>query len=515
MPTGSDTILPLQGTPASDETQEFARREISHNHSRGVLSVMTNSLDDRYSSSKQILASRGQSHVLRWWEELSLPHREQLIHEVETIPWEMIGPILESSDLVSPSSDVLDGLAPPPVYPHMPAPEAEQEYEEAKSLGCELLRTGRVALFMVAGGQGTRLGYDGPKGEVIVTPVGERSLFAFFAECVLAARVRYQAAIPWYIMTSPGNHERTVEYFESNAFFGLPKQDVSFFSQAMLPAFDGQGRLLLGAKHGLALSPDGHGGSLKALVAGGALADMRKRGVEVISYIQVDNPLVKPFDPLFIGLHKKTGAEMSAKVLPKVDDLERVGNLCTRDGRVVLIEYSDFPESLAHERNVDGSRKFDHGNPAIHAFSVEFIERVVERSFQLPLRRAKKIVPFVNDEGQLVAPAQPNAVKLEMFVFDVLPLADRVLLLEIQRADEFSPVKNASGVDSLESAQRDLVRRAYRWLEDAGVSVPYDHSGEPGATVVISPTLALESADLAAIRDRLPSIKQGDSIYLQ
>jgi UDP-N-acetylglucosamine/UDP-N-acetylgalactosamine diphosphorylase len=387
-------------------------------------------------------------------------------------------------------------------------------YEKGREQGEQLLRAGRVAAFTVAGGQGTRLGFDGPKGALPVTPVRGKSLFQLFAEMVLAAGRHYGKPIPWYIMTSPANHAQTIAYFEGHLFFGLAAEDVRFFSQGMLPAFDFAGRLLLEEKHRLAMAPDGHGGSLKAMAGSGALADMRRRGITTLSYFQVDNPLVMPFDPLFIGLHAAIGSEMSTKVTPKADDLERVGNVCLVDGKVTVIEYSDLPENLARARNEEGSRRFDAANIAVHLFDVGFIDRIVGQSFQLPFRRAEKAASFVDETGAVRKPASPNAVKLECFVFDALPLAKNPLVLEVDRAEEFSPVKNATGVDSLATSQRDQVARACRWLARAGFTVPRRANGDPDVAVEIAPTFALDANELASRRNEIPPIGPATKIYL-
>jgi len=322
-------------------------------------------------------------------------------------------------------------------------------------------------------------------------------------------------SIPCYIMTSPANHDQTAEYLTRHDFFGLPRRDVYLFPQGLLPAFDFAGRLLLEDKHHLALAPDGHGGVLKALLRSGGLADMQERGVEVMSYFQVDNPLVKPFDPLFIGLHALTQSEMSTKVARKADDLEQVGNVCLRDDRLSVIEYSEFPEIQARARNADGRRRFDAGNTAIHLLDVGFVQRITARSLELPYCRAEKIVPFIDDRGSFVSPTTPNAIKLESLIFDVLPSATNPQVLEVDRAEEFSPVKNLIGVDSLESARRDQNRRACRWLEAAGVKVPRAFNGEPDVTVEISPLFAFQAEDVAAKADRLPPLKPGAAIYIE
>ncbi|MCP4247431.1 MAG: UDPGP type 1 family protein, partial [bacterium] len=315
-------------------------------------------------------------------------------------------------------------------------------------------------------------------------------------------------------MTNPGNHAQTIEFLEAHECFGLPREDVVLFSQGMLPSFGLDGKILLVDKHRLALAPDGHGGSLKALATSGALQDMASRGVEIISYFQVDNPLVKPFDPLFIGLHAKTGSEMSSKVAAKVDDLEPVGNLCLHQGRLTVIEYSNFAEELARATNPDGSRRFNLGNLAIHLLDVGFVDRTIARAFALPYHRAEKAVTWLDENGLQRPPSAPNAIKLETFVFDALPLAKNPLLLEIDRAEEFSPVKNRTGADSMESAIRDQVARAARWLEAAGVTVPRTPDGQPEVTIEMAPSYARDAADVKKSVTRPPTLHRGETIYI-
>jgi len=462
---------------------------------------------------REQLSQRGQLHALRWWDERSATQRGELLADLESIPWHLLDPLIATHVRHRPPRHIPENIEPAPVFPVEPAPHQRTLYDEARELGRSLIREGKVAAFTVAGGQGTRLGFDGPKGALPVTPVTSKSLFQLFAETILATRRKHAVATPWYIMTSPANHEATIRFLEKHQFFGLPEQDVIPFPQGMLPAFDLQGRLLLEAKHRLAISPDGHGGSLKAMVLSGALAEMRRRGIEIISYFQVDNPLVKPFDPLFIGLHSKTQSEMSTKVTPKADDFERVGNVCMHDGRVTMIEYSELPNELATAQNQDGSRRFNAANLAIHLFDVAFVDRVISESFQLPFRRAEKVVPFVDDSGALVTPTTPNAVKLETFVFDVLPLAKNPLVLEVDRAEEFSPIKNPTGVDSLESAKRDQIARACRWLEKAGVKLARPATGAE-LTVEISPLAALEADDLNPSVEIVPHVGGGNRFLI-
>lgn len=473
-------------------------------------------IEERYRRYQELLTRVGQAHLLRFWPRLSDDQRAELLSDLDQVDFERCVPLVESLVRARPTLSLPARLDPPDVLPADPDPPREALYREARERGRRLIAEGRVAAFTVAGGQGTRLGFDGPKGAYPITPVRRASLFQVFAEYLIGTERRYGRRPPWYVMTSPDNHEATLRFFDEQAYFGLARADVKFFRQGQMPAFDRAGRMLLSRPHRLALSPDGHGGCLDALRRSGALADMARRGVELISYFQVDNPLVAAVDPLFIGLHVATGSEASSKAVTKVDDLERVGQFVLADGRLTVVEYSDLPEALARARNPDGSRRFDAGSIAIHVFDRAFVERLTSdgSGVRLPWHRAEKRVATVDDEGRPVSPAEPNAVKLERFVFDAIPLARRAMVMYTRRAEEFSPVKNAAGVDSVESAQRDLVRRAARWLEACGCAVPRDARGEPDLPIEISPAFALDAEDL---RERLgspPRIRRGEPLLL-
>jgi UDP-N-acetylglucosamine/UDP-N-acetylgalactosamine diphosphorylase len=284
-----------------------------------------------------------------------------------------------------------------------------------------------------------------------------------------------------------------------------------------MPAFDTEGRILLEEKHRLVLSPDGHGGTLLALRKSGALEDMKRRGVSLISYFQVDNPLVQVIDPLFCGLHDLHESEMSSKAVSKADDLERVGNFVRMDGKIQVIEYSDLPEELAHRRNDSGLRSFDAGSIAVHVLSVGFVERLTAdaSSFALPWHRADKRVPHVDlESGGRIEPVEPNAVKLETFIFDAIQFAANPLVVQTLRSEEFSPVKNPAGIDSPETARRDMSLRAADWLDRAGVEVPRLPAGEPHAILEISPLFALDAEALAERIKDIPPIRPGAQVYI-
>jgi UDP-N-acetylglucosamine/UDP-N-acetylgalactosamine diphosphorylase len=463
---------------------------------------------------RQQLSKIGQEPVLRFYEQLDRDGKEKLAAQLEALDLTAIHELVETQVKVKKAIALPTDIRPAETYPREPDADRRSFYTEAEARAAALLREGKVGAFLVAGGQGTRLGYDGPKGEYPVTPVKNKPLFQVFAEQLLAHSRDCGKPIPWYIMTSDVNDAPTRAFFHQHRYFGYAEKDVFFFQQGMMPAFAMDGQMLLGSEDSLALSPDGHGGSLRALEKSGALKDMRKRGVEHLSYFQVDNPLVHCIDPLFIGLHDLSGSEMSSKTIPKANALEKVGNFVIGDGKLQVIEYSDLPEQLALQTNADGTPRFNAGSIAIHALRVSFIERLnAGGRLELPWHRAEKKVPYVDAHGETIKPEKPNAVKLEQFVFDAIPLAKNAIVYTTDRAEEFSPVKNAQGVDSPESSRRDQVRRAARWLSTAGIKVP-TRNGEPDALLEISPLLGTSAKQLASRRLGHRQIQSGDSVYL-
>ncbi len=316
------------------------------------------------------------------------------------------------------------------------------------AVGEAALDVGEVAVIIVAGGSGNpAAGFEGPKGTYPIAPVSAASLFQIHAEKLVALSKRHGRTIPLYIMTSPENHEATARFFEQNGNFGLAH--VRFFVQGQMPAVDREsGKVLLAEKGHVALSPDGHGGTLYALAAPGAnggpscLEEMRGLGVRTLFYFQVDNPMVKIADPAFLGLHRQAEAEMSFKVIEKVAPDEKLGVVVRVDGKAQVIEYSDLPAELAELREPDGSLLLWAGSIAVHVLERSFVERLVEGDVKLPFHRAIKKVPFVGEKGEIVKPDAPNAVKFERFIFDALPLASKFALVETDRAVEFlEPLK--------------------------------------------------------------------------
>jgi UDP-N-acetylglucosamine/UDP-N-acetylgalactosamine diphosphorylase len=468
-----------------------------------------------FEDTRKLLKKRGQGHLLAFWEQLTEPQRRDLLSQIGRLDFSRIDNWVANYVQNRVSSDLPSDFAPAPCYGLNPAgPEQARKYARARELGEKLIAAGKVAAFVVAGGQGTRLGFDGPKGNFPITPVKGKTLFRTFAEIIAAVQTKYATTCPWYIMTSPLNYSQTTEIFHAGGYYGLRDDDVFIFQQDTLPDFSFDGRILLAQKDKISCSPDGHGGSLKALCKSGAIEDMNRRGIEFISYWQVDNPMVNIFDPLFIGLHALDKAQMSSKALIKAEPNEKIGNFCLVDGKVTVIEYSDLPDELAGKRGPDGSLVFELGSIAIHIISTNFVERLNRQRFSLPLHKAVKKIPHIDNGGKLVQPDEPNGIKLEMFVFDALPLASKSIILETRRSEEFAPVKNSTGIDSAETAREMMVARAAGWLESAGVTVPRKADGSVDCLIEIAPGFALEKDDIKARIDRIPQIKPGDKLYL-
>ncbi len=449
------------------------------------------------------LQAANQAHLLTFVDRLSDSDRNALLTQLAAIDLDRLPGLIDEYVLNKPVFALPEDVDAAAYYPA--DPEAEfKPYDAAKyhATGEDLLRAGKVACFTVAGGQGSRLGYDGPKGCYPAGAVTRKPLFQIFAEGVLATSKKYASTVPWCIMTSPLNHDATVAFFKEHDHFGLNPADVMFFPQGTIPSFDmATGKILLARKHELATNPDGHGGSLTALHTSGALDDMTKRGIEHISYFQVDNTNVKVADPLFLGLHAAapdSSAEMSSKMLPKAYPEEKLGLFATAGGRVCVIEYSDMPMEQQRETLPDGRLRFLAGSPAIHMFSRAFVEKVnTDKNFDLPYHRAEKKIPHVDLEtGELVDPTEPNGVKLERFVFDALPKAEKSIILETSRVEDFAPIKNAEGIDSPQSSAELQTQKAANWLESVGVEIPQKPDGTPHCVLEISPLTALEPGDL-------------------
>src|ERR1019366_3802703 len=456
----------------------------------------------------------GQGQVFAFFDRLPAESQARLLSEAAEIDLGEVDLLVRTLVAEGASRTVdLEGLSPAP-YERLPSHGGDPAaWSRAKAAGETALRSGRVAAFTVAGGQGTRLGYDGPKGTFPVTPVLRRSLFQVFAWKILAAGRRLWGPLPWFVMTSHQNPAQPEAFFEEHGHFGLDRARVHFFRQGRMPAVDFSGKILLETEGSLALSPDGHGGSLRALERSGALDLMASEGIDTLSYFQVDNPLVRCVDAAFIGWHLTRGSEMSSKTVPKAYPEEKLGHFCVRGGELVVIEYSDLPLALQRERDPStGALRYEAGSIAIHVIDREFIQRMARGADGLPFHRADKKISTVDADGREVRPGKANGVKFELFVFDALPSARRPVVVETSRADDFSPVKNAEGVDSPATCRADQLRQFARWIRSVGASVPTDSTGLPEAPLEVSPLFGYDEGSFAESWSRLgakPAVADG------
>lgn len=448
------------------------------------------------------LQAHDQTQVMRFWDQLDTVERNRLAKQLAAIDLQQLETLVRGEDKSIDFTELAARAQAPPSV-RADGSGAAWNPDEAIKRGEQALRGGKVAVLIVAGGQGTRLGFDQPKGMFPIGPVSNRTLFEIFADNLLAIEKRYGHAVPLFLMTSPATDAETIDYLKSNNFLGLSPDQVHVFCQGTMPAVDAKsGKLLLASKSSLALSPDGHGGTVAALSNSGALDKMSQRGIEHLFYAQVDNPLVRLCDPSLLGHHLMAGSEMTTQVIRKRYPTERVGNVVLVDGRVQIIEYSDLPESAAEATTDDGQLKLWAGNIAVHVFDVDFLRRSAADPGRLPFHRANKKVPYIDDAGNLIEPDSPNAIKFERFIFDLLPSAENAFVVEGVPAEVFAPVKNADGAttDTPAAARQQISDLHRKWLEFAGIQVA------DTAQVEINANLALDAQEVAhaVSEQRLP-----------
>jgi UDP-N-acetylglucosamine/UDP-N-acetylgalactosamine diphosphorylase len=452
-----------------------------------------------------ILSPHGQEHLLAFWDTLAPDEQALLAGQIEAIDFGLIRRLFEDRDRQG-NIGQLAARAEPPAAAirlsdsrHTPCAVADSTRSAlatsspATVRGVAALRAGQLGAILVAGGQGTRLGFQQPKGMFPIGPLSQKSLFQLHVEKIVAAARRYGVRIPLYLMTSPATHDETAAFFAENGRFGLPAEDLFLFCQGTMPAVDAQtGRVLLDGPGRIAVSPDGHGGMLAALQRSGALDDIERRGIRQLFYFQVDNPLVDICGPEFVGHHLLAGSEFTTQVVAKRDPLERVGNVVQVDGRLMVIEYSDLPDEAAHRRNQDGSLAIWAGSIAVHVIDAALLRRTADAAGGLPFHVARKKVPCLDAAGRRIEPSRPNAIKFERFIFDLMPLARNAIVVEVDPAQAFAPLKNESGAkaDTSEHVREALVALHRDWLRQAGVEV------DDGVVVEISPLFALDAEEL-------------------
>ena len=445
---------------------------------KGDYSMQEHSLKDSYSA-------LGQEHLFYHWSQRDHKVKKRLMQDLALVGVEKTEKLIEE---IRQEKERITDIGP------IETLRIEQIREDKRyaSLGEESIAAGKTAVLTVAGGQGSRLGFDGPKGMYPISPIRKISLFQISAEKLLASQHRYGRKIPWYIMTSPQNHNATRQYFDENSFFGLDPEMVCLFPQGTLPTLDENGRLLLNPDGGLLMNPDGHGGLLDALRTHNIIEDMQSKGVDEIFYFQVDNPLVNVPDPKFLGCHLAHGSSVSSKVIKKDYPEEKLGVAARVNGMPGVVEYSDLSPEHMYAADETGTLLFSHGSIAIHLFSVKLLGR---QDIQLPYHVALKKVKALNPNDPDSEIVDREAYKLEKFIFDIIPLASNALFYETQRQEEFAPLKNKTGVDSIETCLRGQVEKAAHLIESCGYEVTRNDEGHPVDDFEISPLYAIDSTE--------------------
>ena len=440
----------------------------------------------------------GQEHILKFWPQLDSARRSSLANQIRAIDWEQLRGLVQSDASETNWNDLSDRATAPTAITidQQRDPDFRRQAEES---GNQALANGQVAFVLTAGGQGSRLGFEHPKGMFPIGPVSNRSLFQIMLEHCLARGSKTGGCIPVYIMTSPQTDAETREYLESNDWFGYRGEEVRIFCQGGMPAVDlKHGKVLMADKHELVTSPDGHGGALAALDRSGSLDDMHRHGIRQVFYGQIDNPLLLICDPVLIGCHLLEESELTSQVIRKREALQRVGNVVSIGGKVQIIEYSDLPEKNARAVDANGDLKLWAGSIAVHIFELDFLQRCAKNATSLPFHRAEKKIPAIDSVGQPLEPTENNGVKFERFIFDLMPHAEKSIVCEVDPSEGFAAVKNSPPATSeTPDWVRAAICRLHRsWIESAGGTV------DDGVLVEISPAFAL---DAEALKRRLPA----------
>jgi UDP-N-acetylglucosamine/UDP-N-acetylgalactosamine diphosphorylase len=474
-------------------------------------------LKEKYTKAKQ-------DQVFAFYDTLDGPGKAALYEQLSTFNPQYINTITDKAlnPAKSNNADNESGVEPLPESATASILDSKPEdIEKWYQAGLDLIGENKVAVVLMAGGQGTRLGSSDPKGCFNIGLPSEKPLFRIQAERIrrlqsLASKKAGEGkkvVVPWYIMTSGPTRARTEQYFQDHDYFGLEKDNILFFEQGVLPCISNDGKILLESKGRVAVAPDGNGGIYQALVTSSAMQDMRERGIQHIHAYCVDNCLVKVADPVFIGFSASKDVDVATKVVRKRSAAEPVGLILLKNGKPDVVEYSEIDKETAEAKDPKHPDvlKFRAANIVNHYYSFRFLESIPTWAHLLPHHVARKKIPYVDTEkGETVKPEKPNGIKLEQFVFDVFPMLElsKFACLEVKREDEFSPLKNArgNGEDDPDTSKRDIMQQGKRWVQAAGATV-VSEGDEDG--IEVSPLISYVSCRPRRLLDGLLTAEQG------
>ncbi|KAL5119722.1 UDP-N-acetylglucosamine pyrophosphorylase [Pleosporales sp. CAS-2024a] len=481
---------PNQGPPAKEPAEE-----------------QLNELKSKYSKA-------GQDQVFAFYDQLSAAEKAGLYEQLSGFNPDYINEITDRALKPAKSESEASKIEPLPDSATSSILDSEQEHlDKWYNSGLELIAENKVAVVLMAGGQGTRLGSSAPKGCFNIGLPSGKSLFQLQGERIkkaelLAAKkhAKDSVTIPWYVMTSGPTRQPTAKFFEENKYFGLNKENVIIFEQGVLPCISNDGKILLESKSKVAVAPDGNGGLYQALVQSGVVADMGKRGIQHVHAYCVDNCLVKVADPVFIGFAAAKKVDIATKVVRKRNAKESVGLILQKNGKPDVVEYSEISAEDAEAKDAKDQHllKFRAANIVNHYYSYKFLESIPEWAKKLPHHVARKKIPYVNTEtGETVKPEKPNGIKLEQFVFDCFPFLtlDKFACMEVKREDEFSPLKNARGTgeDDADTSKLDIMTQGKRWVQAAGATVVGEDTKDG---IEVSPLISYGGEGLGFLQSR-------------
>lgn len=398
-----------------------------------------------YNEAMEKLKEYGQEHVLKYYAELPDEQRNTLIEQIDRTDFTVIGQAAETGKRGT--------IAP---IKAMTIPEIDMGRERFERIGMEAVKAGKLGAVLLAGGMGTRLGFDAPKGMYDIGISKPVYIFQRLIENLMKVVEKAGNYIQLFVMTSEKNHDATVGFFKEHDYFGYDKDYIAFFKQDMAPAADFDGKVYMEAKDSIATSPNGNGGWFLSMKKSGLLELVEKRGIEWLNVFAVDNVLQSIADPVFAGAVLEGGYSVGSKVIRKVNPQEKVGVMCTEDGRPSIVEYIELTEDMLTQRDENGEYAYNFGVILNYLFKVDKLVNLLER--KLPYHKSAKKIPYINEAGELVKPEEPNGYKYEQFILDMIQMLDSCLPFEVVRGKEFAPIKNKTGVDSVESA-RELLRK--------------------------------------------------------
>ena len=405
-------------------------------------------MEEKLLATKEILKKYGQEHLLSNYEKLSNEDKNRLLNDILTIDFGEISKLYEQTK----HKIKFENCKIEPIEHVDKAKLSNEEIQKYSEIGIEQIKKGKLAAVTMAGGQGTRLGHNGPKGTFDLGLDSHKSIFEILCDTLKLARKKYGVVVPWYIMTSDENNDETVEFFEKNNYFDYPKEAVKFFIQGEMPMINTEGKILLNEEGLIKQAGAGHGAIFEAMRKNGIIYEMQNKGIEWVFSGGVDNVLVKMVDPVLIGLSIERNVLAAGKSVVKANPHEKVGVFCKKDGKPSVIEYSEISNELAEAVDEKGELLFGESHILCNQFNIKILEELAKN--KLPYHVAFKKATYMDEKGNIISPTEPNAYKFEAFIFDAFSSIPEMLVMRVKREEEFAPVKNAEGVDSPETARK-------------------------------------------------------------